>query len=120
KPKAKMSHEMLERVLREYRALGGRKINLTPFAGEILADRDILGKVRTVAAMGFDEISTYANLILLDRFDVNEFLEAGITDLRVSLAPLERETYIRIFRNRQYERLLSNLTALLVAYGENS
>lgn len=120
KPKEKMSEDMLVSILSEYKSAGGREVNMTPFAGEILADRDILKKIKLISSFGFQRVLSYTNLILLDKYDVDEFLEAGITDLNISLAPLDRETYIRIFRNKQYDRLLTNLKRLLIAFNQNN
>lgn len=119
-PKVVMSQELFARICEEYRTLGGTQLNLTPYAGEILTDPGVLQKIRFARDLGFSKISTYTNLVQLDQFGVQDFLTAGITDLAISVAPLNADSYKKIFRTNAYARVLANLKNLLQAFHASS
>lgn len=108
-----IEESLFKGALNEYRAMGGRRIGLTPLFGEILVDPQIIHKIRYVHRLGFESVHAYTNATLLHQHDVRELLCAGLTSLHVSTAPLDCSTYQRIFRLRNYDRILENLKQLL-------
>ena len=114
-----MSMDVFKKALKESEELAIKKINLTPFAGEILVDKSILDKIKIINKYNFKVVSTYTNLLNLHKFDIDEFLNLGITDLHISTAPLERNLYRKIYRVNKYDHLLENLISLLGKYNKS-
>jgi len=50
----------------------------------------------------------YSNMISLDRHGVMELLESGLTALTVSVSGFDANMYRRVYRSRQYPRVLKN------------
>ena len=113
-----MSEEQLRKILTEYRDIGGTIVNFTPYAGEVFSDRRFLQKVKIANELGFDEINTYSNITLIDKFGVDEVLQSGLTYIAVSTSPLDKESYSSIFQSHLYERMLENLVQLAKRYHE--
>lgn len=112
-PKGTIDFELLKKVVIDYKKAGGTKISLSPLTGEIFVDKDILRKINFIRDIGFDLIYTYTNALLFHKFDIKDILTSGLTRLNISTAPLDEETYIKIYRNRNYKQLLKNLANLL-------
>lgn len=117
--KNKMDIKMLKKILDESKDLKIKTINLTPFAGEILTDKNILDKLKIIRSYNFKEVKTYTNLINLHKIDINDFLNSGITELHISAAPLERELFEKIFRVNAYKLFLNNLITLLDRFNKS-
>jgi hypothetical protein len=117
RPKLTLGLDRVITAARQFRATGGTSVGLTPHLGEIFVDREALTKIAAVKAEGFDWIHTYTNASLLHKFGAREVLCSGLTDLRISLAPLDEDVYRRIYQNRNYRRVLSNVRELLIAFG---
>lgn len=115
-----MNFDLFKKIVDEYRSLGGEKINLTPYAGEVLIDKGFIEKVTYLKQIGYRSISTYTNLTFLDSFDVNDFLECGLTDLSISIAPLNEGSYEKIFRNKSFNRVFKNLLLFLENFHQNN
>lgn len=112
RPKVTMSTADLERILTEYKDLGGKVINFTPYAGEVFSDRDFLDKVKLASDIGFDEINTFTNATLLDKFGYSAILNSGLTSLWISTAPPDEKLYKKIYRSHLYKRVWSNIVNL--------
>lgn len=113
RPKNTMTFELLSKVINEYKSLEGKKINFSPFAGEIFVDKDILKKIKFVSNIGFDVITTYTNALLFHKFKIEEILNSGLTRINISLAPPIKDSYIKIYRNKNYKQLMINIKSLL-------
>ena len=111
-----MSFDMLNKVLEQSKNCDVKHIGLTPFAGEILADKQIIKKIKMIDEYKFKKVHTYTNLLFLNRFDVDEFLNSGITELFISTAPLDKDLYNKIFRVNKYDTFISNLETLLTRF----
>jgi hypothetical protein len=116
--KQTMTFATLNRVVDEVKSLGIKNVDLTPFAGEILTDHEILKKIALIKTCNPQRLLTYSNLIDMRHADADALLHCGITDLHISSAPLEKELFCRIFRNRNYEQYLQNLEMLLRRFHE--
>ena len=117
RPKLTLGLERIVEAARQFRASGGSSVGLSPHHGETFVDRQALTKIAAIGAEGFDWIHTYTNASLLHKFGAKEVLCSGITDLRVSLPPLDEDLYRRIYQNGNYKRVLSNVRELLIAFG---
>lgn len=118
-PKKNMEQETLKKVLDEASSLLINKVNLTPFAGEVLIDKKIVEKLDMIKSYGFKSVTTYTNLINLNNIGIKELLNSGLTNLNISTGPLEKELYTKIYRNNYYERFLGNLISLLNEFNDD-
>jgi len=112
--KGNMSEYVLRRVVEDI-SFDDVAVNTTPFAGEVLLDKNYLIKISMLRDV-VKNISTYTNLIFLDRFDVADFLCSGLTKISISAGPLERKKYEEVMGVKVYDRFLRNLHNLLVTY----
>ncbi|WP_148570522.1 radical SAM protein [Aliarcobacter cryaerophilus] len=116
RPKTTMPFELLSKTVNEYKLAGGKKINFSPFAGEIFVDKDILKKINYVHKVGFDLITTYTNALLFHKFKIEDILNSGLTRINISLAPPIKDSYIKIYRNKNYKQLMVNIETLLKTF----
>lgn len=78
-------------------------------------------KVTYLKQIGYRSISTYTNLTFSWFVDVNDFLECGLTDLSISIAPLNEGSYEKIFyRNKSFNRVFKNLLLFLENFHQNN
>jgi radical SAM protein with 4Fe4S-binding SPASM domain len=108
-----------EGIVTEYKEAGGKIINFTPYAGEVFTDREFLTKVGVASDLGFDEINTYSNVTLIDKFGINNVLNSGLTSIAISTSPLNEEMYEKIFQSHLYKKMLKNLVDLLKGFHES-
>lgn len=116
--KTKIDLTLLAKVVKEFKNIGGKHINLTPFVGEIFVDSNILDKIRLIKEYQFDSIFAYTNALLIHKFNLEDILNCGLTQLSVSTAPLIKDVYKKIYRNGSYRQLLVNLKNLLRAFNK--
>jgi len=116
--KGVMSKELFERVVHEYRAMGGKSVSFTPVVGEPLVDPTFVDRVARVCEMGYQSVTTYTNGVLLENHDLPRFVSLGVTGLHVSMASFDEAEYERIFRNKHYAKLLRGLRTLLELNGQ--
>ena len=106
------------RIVEEYKTIGGKIVNFTPYAGEVFTDREFLDKVRIASDLGFEEINTYSNVTLIDKFGIDQVLQSGLTYIAISTSPLEEKSYKEIFRSHLYRKMLDNMVALIKRFHE--
>lgn len=114
--KQTMTMETLNKVAAEIKELGIKNIDMTPFAGEIFTDKDIMKKIEVLKSCNPKRLLTYSNLIDLRNTSIPEILNSGITDLHISSAPLDEDLFRKIFRNVSYKQYLQNLIDLLTLF----
>jgi hypothetical protein len=116
--KTLLSMDVITRVATQFKKLGGRKIGLSPTLGETFVDREAVKKIRALGEIGFDSIHTFSNGSLLHKFGVENILRSGLTELRISLPPMDEAVYNRMYQNKNYTKVRANLRNLLVAFGK--
>ncbi|XLS27449.1 GTP 3',8-cyclase MoaA [Flavobacteriaceae bacterium M23B6Z8] len=90
---------------------GINKIRIT--GGEPFVRKDIMILLRYLSELkGLDEISITTNATLIGPH-INELKELGITNVNVSLDAIEKDTFEKITRRKQYEIVHENLTRLI-------
>lgn len=114
--KTSLDEALFRKALAEFKAIGGQRINLAPHLGELFVDRDIIRKLRYIKELGFKEVSTYTNASLLHNFDTMDIFKSGLTEILISTAPLQEDIYRKIYRNNNYQKVLSNISELLKAF----
>lgn len=118
-PKKVMGLDMLEIILREAKKLQIKRLDLTPFAGDILTDKNILDKIELIKKYDFESVCTYTNLLNLHKIDVDRLLLSGLTEIYISAPPLDRDLHKKIFRSSKYDCFLDNLVLLLNRFNNN-
>lgn len=112
RPEGIMAMPLFERLISEYAGVGGGDLNLTPTVGEPLADRHIIERIKIARANpAIRQIGMYSNLISLERFGAEALVRSGLTSLTVSTSGLQEEMYLRVYRSKEYRRMLRNLMA---------
>jgi len=116
RPLAFMPDDVFEKALADFVSEGGGDVSFTPIVGDALLDRKFLARVHRAAAEDrVDGIKLVTNGLLIDRFGADELIASGITELFISTAGFDEAMYLRVYRNRGYQRMRRNVIALLHA-----
>ena len=109
-----MSDDVFRKAVRDFIALGGGSVGLTPIVGDALIDPKFLERVHYLRSLPqIDRIWLTTNCILLDKFGVDEVLQSGVNALNVSTAGFDAEMYRRVYRNASYQRMRRNVVELV-------
>ncbi|MEM9076321.1 MAG: GTP 3',8-cyclase MoaA [Bacteroidota bacterium] len=101
----------LERVSKTLVDLGIDKIRIT--GGEPFVRKDVMVLLRGLAKMeGLNDISVTTNATLIGPY-IDELKELGIRNINVSLDSINRETFERITRRKQFDTVHNNLIRLI-------
>jgi cyclic pyranopterin phosphate synthase len=100
--KARLSSAEVQTMLAGFRRLGFRKVRLT--GGEPTVHPGCFDAVHTARRLGYEEIAITTNALLIG--DVTRWLDAGLTQLNVSLDSLDPTAFKAITKNAQLERIL--------------
>jgi MoaA/NifB/PqqE/SkfB family radical SAM enzyme len=114
RPVHTMSEEIFAKSVAGFVAIGGGDIDLTPIVGDALIDPDFLARVRRLRAEpSISRIDLITNGILLDKHGLERVLDSGLTAIGISTAGFEADMYKRVYRNSSYQRMRSNVLALV-------
>jgi MoaA/NifB/PqqE/SkfB family radical SAM enzyme len=109
-----MTDEIFERTVEEFIAMGGGHFGFLPVIGEPCMDPKLLLRIKRVRELDCTKhISITTNGILLDRFGIPEILRSGLNSISISTSGFDEDMYKRIYGSDQYQRMLSNVIALL-------
>lgn len=108
-----MARDLYLRVIKEFREMGGTAIAFAPLVGEPLVDPEFIDRVKEVKSLGFINIYANTNGILLYKHNIEALLTSGITRLIISTAPFEKERFEKLYRNKEYGKLIEGLKTLL-------
>lgn len=112
RPQGVMEMALYHRLIDQYAEVGGGDLNLTPTVGEPLADSHIIARIRYARSKPqIRGIGMYSNLISLERFGAEALVESGLSSLTVSTSGLDEDMYRRVYRSKEYPRMLRNLKA---------
>ena len=103
--KARLTLPQIKVLLEGFRRLGFRKVRFT--GGEPTIHPDCLESIRIARRLGFEKIAITTNGLLMG--DLNQWLEAGLTHLNVSLDSLDPEIFKQITQSSQ----LAKVTAVI-------
>lgn len=116
RPKGYMSDELYEKALRQYVGWNHKgRLSYVPIVGEPLVDPKLVPRIRRAKELGIREIYFYTNGILLYKYDIDALLTSGLTNLSISTAPFDAESFERLYRNMNYARLIEGIEKLLAA-----
>ncbi|MFD2098603.1 GTP 3',8-cyclase MoaA [Flagellimonas iocasae] len=106
-----LSISELKRVSEILVSQGIDKIRIT--GGEPFVRKDLMKLLRHLSTLkGLNDISVTTNATLIDPH-IDELKELGITNINVSLDSINRETFERITRRKQFDTVHNNLIRLI-------
>lgn len=116
--KETMSLELFEKVLRDYSAIGGGYLSLTPKAGDIFCDNLLEQRLELVKSYpAISGLSVTTNAVLADKYDDEELgrILRHFKKIQVSIYGIDSEEYLQMSRKDYYGRMLSNTARILRA-----
>lgn len=81
--------------------------------GEPLLDKNIAAKIRKLKEIGIKYVNISTNAQLLRKDKVQELLEAGLDDIRISIDGYQKETYEHIRKGLNYDIVKENVLNLI-------
>lgn len=113
RPTEFMDDAVYTKALEDYVQAGGGSLFLTPIVGDALIDRKILDRIRQARAYkAIDRIKLITNAIMVDRYGAEAILTSGVSSILFSIGGFEEAMYERLYRSKQYKRVLANLLSL--------
>lgn len=110
RPVGTMSMPLYRKIIDEYVECGGGNIGLTPTVGDPFIDRDLLARIAYARGkLEIRSIGMYSNMISLGLHGAEALVNSGLTGLAVSVCGLDEQMYRRVYRSKQYRRVLSNI-----------
>jgi radical SAM protein with 4Fe4S-binding SPASM domain len=109
-----MSDQIFNKAINDFHHMGGKHVSFTPFAGDPLLDPKIIERIHKTNELGF-WTCFFTNGIRLNHVDIEKLLKSGIDLITVSTAPLDRNMYELIYRNKHYDDVLQGLVKLFSA-----
>jgi hypothetical protein len=111
-----MSMALFQKVVDEFAEVGGGRLALTPTVGDPLVDKHILGRIRYARSVPqITHIGMCTNMISLERFGADAVVRSGLTSLIVSTSGFDARMYERVYRSREYPRVLRSILAFAEA-----
>lgn len=111
---------LFKKAIDEYAFLGAKEVNFNAVVGEPLADPFLLERARYVKSLKqFKTLGFVTTLQGLEKFDIGEFLESGITWLGISIVLSGKDKYRDFFGIDRYENVLENLVTLINENNKN-
>jgi MoaA/NifB/PqqE/SkfB family radical SAM enzyme len=111
-----MPETVFQKAVGDYVEAGGGPVNLTPIVGDALIHPEFLRWVRHLRSLpSITEILLTTNGILLDKHGIDNVLDSGISSIIISTAGFDEAMYKRMYRSDAYDRMRTNIEALLKA-----
>jgi radical SAM protein with 4Fe4S-binding SPASM domain len=107
-----MERAFYDRLIDEAAHYGCPSLSLNNI-NEPLMGRDLVDRIRYAADRGIQDIMITTNAVLLTERMSEALLESGLTRLQVSLDAATRETYARVRRNSNYDKVRANVDRFL-------
>lgn len=113
--KGVMRLDLYQLIIDEMVSLDCKELKFTPIVGDPLCDRSITKKIEYASLKNkFSTIYMYTNLINLHLFDIEHFVNSGITEVVVSTCIADKDMYRRVFGIDAYDHVIRNIKKLLV------
>jgi Radical SAM superfamily/Iron-sulfur cluster-binding domain len=112
RPKGTMTIELFEKIIQEYRKMGGGILSLTPMVGDILLDRKLIQRLEILHQYKTEIIpSMTTNLFALDRFSDEEIIKLLDTFARIHIScyGLSPEENQQITKTQNYPNFIANM-----------
>jgi hypothetical protein len=100
-----MSFDLFDVYLDQWKAMGGKRINLTPTFGDPLLDPGICRKIVRARELGFTVSLTTNGIKLL----ITDLAITGLDNLDVSVPSWDRQEYIRVYGVDKLKEVVAGL-----------
>ena len=108
-----MNFDMYKKAIDSYSKDGGGTVSFTPVVGDPLVDKSLIEKIKyAISKKNIHSLFMYTNGIYLDRYDLKEFVESGITRVAISTYFGTRELYKKYYGVDEYNRVIKNIVNL--------
>ncbi len=109
---------ILEKAVKDFVAIGGGSVGLTPIVGDALIDPHFVDRVKYIRSFPqIDRIWVVTNGILIDKHGADELLASGLTSITISTAGFDEAMYRRVYRSNSYQRMRRNVLELFSRNG---
>lgn len=108
-----LDYDLFNRVITEYKDLGGLNVNFTPLVGEPSLHPLLPSFLKRAKELDFRRIIMTTNAITIDRFDIINDILFNCTDIAISFSGFDEHEYRTVFRNKFYRKALSNIEKIL-------
>jgi len=111
-----LDFELYKSAIDQFVSAGGKKLSFTPIVGELLLDKLFLERMRYAKKYPeIVQIESFTNGLLLTRKVFEDLVDAGLTNLFISVSGFEKAQYEEIFRNHFYDKLINNLSDIALS-----
>lgn len=108
-----IDNESTEKAVSEYNNLGGGTISFTPVVGDPLVDKNLIEKIKICSQKkNIKEIFLYTNGIFLNRFNLKNLLQSGLTRIAISTYVGSAEKYFKYYGAKHYAQVIKNIIDL--------
>lgn len=118
-----MPLELFEKILKDYSAMGGGKLSLTPEVGEVFLDKLLLERIQLVkrypAITGLSLTTNAAVADMLDPADLR-YIVSALDRVHVSVYGLDEEEYTAMTGTQLYGRFIHSLKLLVESIDDKS
>jgi MoaA/NifB/PqqE/SkfB family radical SAM enzyme len=111
-----MSLSLFEKILQDYKALGGGDLSFTPLVGEVLLDKYLPTRLEMVKKMGFiRRLSVHSNGVMARLYDdpALKYIVQSFDRFKISIYGLDSEEYKAMTRKDEYESAMENISRIL-------
>lgn len=110
--KSKLSHDDVKKIIDEASKIGTLSICLNA-GNEPLLDRDIYKLVKYTKSKGILDVFITTNGSLLDENVAEKLIDAGLTQIRVSIDAFSEEVYKKVRRSNNFSLVKDNVKRLI-------
>jgi radical SAM protein with 4Fe4S-binding SPASM domain len=112
--------DLFRKAVDDFVKIGGSNLDFNPCIGETLLDPYLMERLKYLKQFpGIKSLGFFTNLQWLHKFNLEEFLDSGITWLMVSVMLLGREKYDDFFGVDRYPQTLENIVNLIKANNQH-
>jgi len=109
-----MSDDIYNKVLDDYCAIGGGDFMIHCVIGDPAVDPKFIQRIQQARRRKeIASIETITNAIALKSKDIKELVHSGLSQMSISTAPLDEDLYKKIYRTKNYKKVIRNLRLLL-------
>lgn len=117
RPHQAVDMELAYRVIDRSREIGIRQMGLTPIVGEPLVNRDLEDLIRYARRPPTPlEVGVTTNGLLLSAKRYLSLVDAGVSQIAISMTYPDADEYARVYRNPSFRTLMRNLEEVLDVY----
>jgi|SRR3990170_2221961 len=117
RPHSFMDSAFAYRIIDSAKSANVRRIGLTPIVGEPLVNRNLEEIIRYAKRVPNSlEVGLTTNGLLLTGVRYRSLIEAGISNIQISMTYPDEEEYFNIYRNDRLGVLMENIAGILDVY----